>query len=98
MDVGDVGQHGHRLDRQVVLGGRAGDAVAVEAARRDAYDGDGLGVDPEGGADDGGVSCELMLPGIVAHDGGCRSALEIVGVGEDSTCVCVNTEGAEVVS
>ena len=51
MQVGRADDRVHRLQRQVIFGGLAGKTVAVKALRRDTNDGDGLGVDPEGAAD-----------------------------------------------
>ena len=76
----------------------AGKAIAVEALGRDADDGDGLGVDPEGAADDGGVGGVILLPGVVAHDGGDGRALLVVAVGEEAAGGRREAEGAEVVA
>src|SRR5262249_11854280 len=57
-----IGQRHSGCDGQIVFGRGAGEAIAVEASRCDADDGDGFGVDPEGAADDGGVAVVGVLP------------------------------------
>ena len=59
------------LDRHPEIGRIVGDAVAEESRRRDADDGEGLGLDVDGGADDGGIGGVFALPCFVAeHRGG----------------------------
>ena len=98
MDVRGVGNRVHALNGEVELGRSGGDAVAEEAGRRDADDGDRLGVDPEGATDDGRVGVEVVLPGVVAHDGDHGSALDVVGVEKETAGGRLKAEGAKVVA
>jgi len=84
VQVRDVEQDAHGFNGEVVVGWRAGEAVAVEALRGDAGDDDGLGVDPERTADDGGIGGIIMLPVFVADDGDHRRAGLVVSVGQEA--------------
>jgi hypothetical protein len=69
---------------RVVVGRRAGEAVAVEALGCDAGDEDGFCVDPEGAADDGGVGGVVVLPVFVADDGDHGRAGDVVRFGDEA--------------
>jgi len=98
VNVRDISNRRHRLDRQVEFRWRSSESIAIEALRSDACDGDGLSVDEKGAADDRGITRVGSLPSFVAHDGHGRRAFAIVLVREEPPCVRVKTEGAEIVA
>src|SRR5260370_5875889 len=91
-------QHRDGCNGEIKVGWGAGQAIAVEACGRDACDGDGLGVDPECAADDGGVAAVVVLPHVVTHDGDERCAFNGVRVREETSDLRLKAEGAEVVA
>jgi hypothetical protein len=98
VDVSDVHEGGHGLHGEVVVGWRAGEAVAIETLRRNSGDDDGLGVDPECGTDDGRIAGVVVLPVFVADDGDRGGAGDVVGIGDKAAGSRSEAEGAEVVA
>ena len=86
------------VEGEVVVRRRAGRGGRRRSPSGDADDGDRLGVDPEGAADNGGIAVIGVLPGVIAHDGGHGSALDVVGIGEQAPRGGLKAEGAEVVA
>ena len=78
VDVRHVGQSGHGLDGEIKVGGSAGEAVPVEAFGSDSGKDNGLGVYPERGADDGGITVIAVLPEVVTHHGDGSRAGDII--------------------
>jgi len=72
---------------------------AAEAGCGDANDLKGMGVDGEGGADDGGIGTEVVFPVVEAeNDNGVGVFLQVVVLGEEAAEGWVDAENGEVVS
>jgi hypothetical protein len=67
----------HQVDGQPKRGRRGAEALAVEAGRRNADNGDRPAVDGEAGADDRRIASQFLLPGLEADDGDRRRTLRI---------------------
>lgn len=98
MQIGRADDRVHRLKRQVIFGRLPRKAVAVKALRRDTNDGDGFGVDPKSAANNGGVGGEILLPGLVTHDGADGRALLVIRINEEAARGGHEAEHAEVVT
>ena len=88
----------HQVDGKPKGGRRGAEALAVEAGRRNAYNGDRLAVDGEAGADDGRIASQFLLPGLEADDGDGRRALGIVGGLQQPSSVGQKAEGGKGIS
>ena len=98
MQVGNVEDHRHGLERQIEIGRVAGKPIAEVALRCDADNGDRLRVDAERASDDAGIPAVVVCPGVVAHDSGKGGALGVVSVGEEAAGGGLKSKGAEVVA
>ena len=94
----DRGERRHQMDGKPEGRRRGTEALAVEAGRRDADDGDRLAVDGEAGADDGGIAAEFLLPRLEADDGDGRCALHVVGGPQQPSGVRAKAERIEGIS
>ena len=88
----------HQVDGQPKGGRRGAEALAVEAGRRNAYNGDRLAIDGEAGADDRRVASQFLLPGLEADDGGGRRALHIVGGPQQPSSIGAKAERCKRIS
>ena len=86
------------MDGQPERGRRGAEALAVEAGRRNAYNGDRPAVDGEAGADDGRIASQFLLPGLEADDGDGRRALHFVGGLQQPSRVGAKAEGGKGIS
>src|ERR1700722_9078387 len=86
------------MDGQPKRGRRWAEALAVEAGRRNADNGDGLAVDGEAGTDDGGIASQFLLPGLEADDSDGRRSLRIVGGLQQAAGIGAKAEGCKGIS
>ena len=98
VDIRNIRQHRHGLNRQIKIWRRAGQPVPEKALRGDSGDGYRFCVHPERATHNGSISCIVVRPGLVAHHCDNRRACNVIGVVEKPPHPRSQPERAKVVS
>src|ERR1039457_2187773 len=86
------------FDGQKEFRRRARQTVAIEPCRSDSDDGHRFCIDPERAAHHRGFAGIVALPGPVTHHGRYGRARNVIGVAQQSPCVCAQAKRSEIVS
>jgi hypothetical protein len=86
------------MQRQPYIGRKIGDPVSEKPGRRNTDDGEGLGLDEDGGSYDGGVGGKLVLPCAIADFSSGRGRGRIVAIEQDAPHIGSQAERCKVIA